>query len=211
MLVADDHPIIREKIRSAIGRESNGIEVIGEASNGEEVLKFPKSNLVDVYILDIVMPKLNGIETCIKLLKLNPKNKIIILTIHDNKSLVKKALCSGIKGYVLKEDAIHDLNQAIQKVHLGHFFFSPSISEIIVDGFMSYLSYIRETDGSSSLSQKEGKILRLVVDGNSDEDIASNLNLPLSEVKTLRKNINNKLGGQTQPDLVRIAIEEDIL
>lgn len=201
--------MVREGIRSAIERASNGIEVIGEASDGKEVLEFPKKSLVDVFILDIVMPKLNGIETTVKLLKLNPKNKIIILSIHDSKSFVRKALFSGVKGYVLKENAIHDLIHAIQEVHLGHFFFSPAISEIIVEGLLSYSSYRRGTDGPSPLSEKEGKFLRFVVEGNSDEDMARKLNLHLTDVNALRKNVKTKLGVQTQSDLVRIAIEKD--
>ena len=210
VLIADDHPIVREEIRSVIGSASDGIEVIGEASNGKEVLEFSNKYLVDVHILDIVMPELNGIETSVKLLKSNPKSKIIILTIHSSKSLVRKALYIGVKGYVLKQNAPHDLIQAIQKVRIGHFYFSPAISEMIVKGFLSHLSNKMGTIGPSSLGEKERKILRLVVDGISDEVIVRKLNFPLSEVYALKENIKNKLGAQTQSDLIRVALEEGI-
>lgn len=209
VLIVDDHPIVREGIRSAIGSASDDIEVIGEASNGKEVLEFPNKYLVDVYILDIVMPKLNGIETSVKLLKLNPKSKIIIFSIHNSKSLVRKALYSGVKGYVLKQNA-HDLIQAIQKVHIGHFFFSPAISEMLVEGFLYYLSNKMATIRPSPLSEKEKKILRLVVDGISDEYIVRKLNFPTSEVYALKKSVKSKLGVQTQSDLIRMALEEGI-
>jgi DNA-binding NarL/FixJ family response regulator len=210
VFIADDHPIAREGIRSAIERTGEGIGIIGEASNGKEVLGFPQKSLVDVYILDIVMPKLNGIDTSIKLLKLDPKSKIIMLSIHDSRSFVMKALRSGAKGYVLKENAIHDLIQAIQKVHLGHFFFSPVISEIIVEAFLSNLSNNRETDKPPHLNKRERKILTFVGRGNSNYEMARKLDLPLNGVNALRENVLNKLGIQTQSDLVRLAIAEDI-
>jgi DNA-binding NarL/FixJ family response regulator len=210
VLIADDHPIVREGIRSAIERTSEDIDIIGEASNGKEVLGFLQKSLVDVYILDIVMPKLNGIDTSIKLLKLNPKSRIIMLSIHDSKSFVIKALRGGAKGYVLKENAIHDLIRAIQKVYLGHFFFSPVISGIIVEAFLSNLSNNRGTSKPSHLSKREREILTLVGEGNSDYEMARKLNLTLNRVNDLRENVLNKFGIQTQSDLVRLAIAEDV-
>lgn len=211
LLLADDHPVVREGIRSAIERSADDIEIVGEASNGKQVLEFARKNPVDVYILDISMPILNGIETTIKLIKMNPDNRIIILSIHDSRSFVEKALYCGARGYLLKVNAVDDVIHAIHEVHKGRFFLSSSISKYIVNGFLSDLHKREINENLVRLTEREREVLQLIAEGFTNKEIASNLNLALNTVHVHRKNIMQKLDIHKHAGLIRYAIKEGII
>lgn len=211
LLLADDHPVVREGIRFAIERAADDIEIVSEASNGKEVLEFARKNPVDVYILDISMPILNGIETTVKLIKMNPNNRIIILSIHDSRSFVEKALYCGARGYLLKVNAVDDVIHAIHEVHRGRFFLSSSISKYIVNGFLSDLHKREINENLVHLTEREREVLQLIAEGFTNKEIASNLNLALNTVHVHRKNIMQKLDIHKHAGLIRYAIKEGII
>jgi DNA-binding NarL/FixJ family response regulator len=211
LLLADDHPVVREGIRLAIERAAADIEIVSEASNGKEVLEFARKNPVDVYILDISMPILNGIETTVKLIKMNPNNRIIILSIHDSRSFVEKALYCGARGYLLKVNAVDDVIHAIHEVHRGRFFLSSSISKYIVNGFLSDLHKREINENLVHLTEREREVLQLIAEGFTNKEIASNLNLALNTVHVHRKNIMQKLDIHKHAGLIRYAIKEGII
>lgn len=210
VLIADDHPVVRDGLRYIIDNKGEDIKIIGEASDGNEVLEFAKKNLVDIYILDISMPILNGIEATDSLIKMDSRSKIIILSIHDSRIFVEKALKSGARGYVLKESATEEVIHAIHEVYRGRFFLSPAISKFIVDGFLGKTQDYSSNKKEVNLTKREREILQLIGEGLTDKEISMKLNLSLYTVHVHRKNIMNKLDIHKQAGLIRYAIREGI-
>jgi len=210
ILIADDHPIVIAGLRAIIAKTAEDIKIMGEASNGKEVLEIAKHYPADVYILDISMPILNGIETASRLIKINPRSKIIILSIHDSSAFVEKAFESGAKGYILKESATEDIVSAIHQVYLGKCFLSPSISKIMVNVFFGRRKNRDRTKSVAILTKKEMDILQLIGEGSTAKEIAQNLNISLNTVQVHRKNIMKKLDIHESANLIRYAIKEGI-
>ncbi len=209
VLIADNHPVVRDGMRAVIGNEGEGIEIIGEASNGKDVLAMAKRNPVDVYVLEISMPELNGIDTTERLLRMDPKSKVIILSIHDSRSFVEKALKSGAKGYVVKEDATEEMIHAIREVYQGRFYLSPAISKYIVDGFLGRI-HDKDECAMVNLTSREREILQLIAEGHTNKEIARGLGLSLFTVNVHRRNFMRKLDLHKLADLIRYAIKEGI-
>src|SRR3990172_7423057 len=132
VLIADDHPVVRDGLRLTIERSGKDIAVVGEAADGLEVLKALGTRPADVYILDITMPNMNGIETARELLKRSPTAKIIILSLHDTKGMVEEALATGARGYLTKEMATRNVIEAVTEVHAGRYFLCPRIAHFVV-------------------------------------------------------------------------------
>ena len=210
VILADDHPVVRDGIKSVINRKGSDIEVIGEASNGNEVLEMVKEDPADVYIIDISMPLLNGIETTERLIKMEPQSKVIILSIHDSRIFVEKALKSGAKGYILKESATEEVIHAIRDVYRGRFFLSPGVSKYIVHGFLGKLHGYKKYKELVTLTRREREILQLIAEGYTSKEIASKLKLSVNTVRVHRKNIMKKLDIHKQADLIRYALKEGI-
>lgn len=210
VLLTDDHPIVRYGLKSAIERNCKDIKVVGEASNGKEVLEIAKEKHVDIYILDISMPILNGIETAMRLRKVDPKSKVIILSIHDKRVFVERALKSGARGYILKESATEEVIRAIREVHMGRFYLSPAISSFIVNGFLSKVHGPTISEEIVNLTKREREILKFIAEGFTNKEIARKIDLSLYTVHVHRKNIMQKLDIHKRADLVRYAIKEGI-
>jgi DNA-binding NarL/FixJ family response regulator len=210
VVLADDHPVVRDGIRSIIKKKATDIEIIGEVSNGNEVLKIAEHDPADVYIMDISMPLLNGIEATRRLAKIAPRGKVIILSIHDSPLFVEKALKSGARGYLLKESATEEIINAIRDVHRGRFFLSPAISKYIVRGFLERPRNRGKQRTSNSLTRREQQVLQLISEGFCSKEIASDLNISLNTVRVHRRNIMQKLDMHKQADLIRYALKEGI-
>jgi DNA-binding NarL/FixJ family response regulator len=210
VVLADDHPIVRAGLRAVIEKSKEDIVIVDEAINGKDVLKIAEKSAVDVYLLDVEMPHLNGIETAERLLGKDPKTKIIILSIHDSRIFVHRALRSGVKGYILKENATEEVIQAIQEVFRGRFFLSPGISSYIVDGFLGKVGARKEKSAETGLTKREREVLQLIGEGSTNKEIAQKLNLYLNTVHVHRRNLMQKLNIHKQADLIRYTIKEGI-
>ncbi|MFC1591279.1 response regulator [Thermodesulfobacteriota bacterium] len=210
VIVADDHAIIREGIKTVIARKAKDIVVIGDAANGKEVLALAKKTPADVYILDVAMPLLNGIEAAHRLMKQDPLCKTIMLSMHDDSAFVEKALRCGAKGYVLKEDASEVVISAIREVMQGRYFLSPNISEFVVQGFLDSLKACGPRKQEPKLSSREKEVLQLIAEGFSSKEIAVQLDISVNTVLTHRKKIMQKLGMHGQAELIRYALKEII-
>jgi len=210
IMLADDHPIIRAGLRSVVEKRSENIEIVGEASNGVDLLKLAKKNPADIYIVDITMPELNGIETTVRLLKLNPKSRVIILSIHESGIIIEKAFRSGARGYILKESAVEDIIRAIREVHSGRYYISPAISNFIMNGYLDRISINTKYENVSNLTSRETEILQLIGEGATVKEIAKKLNLSVYTITTHKRNIMHKLDIHKSADLLRMAIKEGI-
>lgn len=210
IVLADDHPIVLDGLRSIIDKNDNGFHIIYEASNGQEVLKFAENSRADIYVLDISMPILNGIETAAKLIKMDPGNKILMLSFHDKRHLVEQAFQAGARGYILKESATREVVDAIREVHQGRFYLSPAISKYVIEGFLGKTERPGNSSETASLTSREREVLQLIGEGFSDKQISGLLKLSPSTVHVHRKNIMFKLGMHKQAELIRYAIKEGI-
>ena len=210
VVLADDHPVVRAGLRAVIEKSKEDIAIVDEAVNGIEVLDIAEKTPVDVYLLDVEMPHLNGIETAERLLKKDPKAKIIILSIHDSRIFVNRALRCGVKGYILKESAIEEVTKAIQEVYKGRFFLSPGISNYIVDGFLGKIGAGKDKSAGDGLTKREREVLQLIGEGSTNKEIAQKLNLYLNTVQVHRRNLMHKLNIHKQADLICYTIKEGI-
>ena len=208
VLLADDHGIVRAGIRSVIERQN--IKVICEADNGEEVFRKIIGNEPDIFILDISMPVLNGLETAERLIRDGNNRKIIILSMHDEKTYVEKAVKVGVKGYILKESAIDEIYKAITEVNKGNFYISPKVSQYIINGFL-FNNMSDDEKESSNLTIREKEVLQMIAEGLSSKEIAVKLCLSLNTVQVHRKNIMRKCDVHKGTDLVKLAIKEGLI
>ncbi len=208
VILADDHPIVRDGLRAVIEKKAGDIVIIGEAADGNEALKIAKNNPADIYIFDISMPVLNGIETTERLIKREPKSKVIILSMHDDRSFIERALKAGAKGYILKETATDEIVFAIREVYHGRFFLSPKISTFIIE---DYLDKSPDPHSAYELTPREREILQLIAEGSSNKEIAERLFLSLHTIHVHRNNIMKKLRIHKQTDLVRYALREGLI
>ena len=210
VVLADDHAVVIDGIKAVVSRKAkNDIEVIGEASNGYEAIEMAKKNLADVYVLDITMPQLNGIDTAKEILKIHPNVKIIILSMHDDKILVEKALKNGVKGYVLKDNATEEVINAIKEVYKDGCYLSPKISKYLVQEFL-IRDYLPAENDVSLITPREREILQLIAEGLSSKEIAKKIDISFNTVLRHRSNIMQKLAIHTQAGLVRYALKEGI-
>jgi len=210
ILVADDHPLVRDGLRFSIERSDKGLAVIGEASDGLQVLKSAETSPADIYILDITMPHLNGLETARELLKRHPTAKIIILSLHHSADLIREAMETGVRGYLTKETASHNIVEAICEVHAGRSYLSPDIAHLFVSKPNSTRCGKKPVTGLECLTPQERKILQLLAEGHTARKISSDLQRSINTIHAHRKNLMAKLGIHRQADLIRFAVRQGI-
>lgn len=211
VFIADDHPVVRDGLRLTIERSGKDIVVVGEASDGMEVLKMARTIRADVYILNITMPNMNGIETAKELLKRSPTAKIIMLSLHDTKAMVEEALAVGARGYLTKEMATRNVVEAVIEVHAGRYYLCPKIAHFIVDaGLMGKKGSRKRGAIPVALTGQERKVLQLIAEGHSNKEIAAMLDLSANTIHVHRNNVMAKLNIHKQADLVHYAIKAGI-
>tara|TARA_R100001230_G_C5580269_1_gene99422 strand:+ start:62 stop:670 length:609 start_codon:yes stop_codon:yes gene_type:complete len=185
------------------------IKVVGTALNGEEgLVEIPKQP-VDVVLLDINMPGMNGIETCKELLKLNPDLKIVAISMHKESSLIKLMLNNGAKGYVLKNAGQDEVIDAIKTVNEGKMYLDDTVNEIVLNSVLKNRSE-KVTSPFPTLSRREKDVLKLILDECTTQEIADKLFISFGTVETHRRNMLIKTGARNTAGLVRTAIEYDL-
>ena len=209
VLIADDHQMLREGIIAMI-LGSSEIEIVGQAANGIEVLNMLEKTEVDVLLLDINMPHMDGVETCKKVHKLYPLVNVIALTMYDEGALITKMVRNGAKGYILKNTGKEKLTAAIRTVYNGKNFFSDSVKDAL---FMSMSPVLKSNSGAfiPKLTKREKEIITLVINEFTTAEIAEKLFISVKTVETHRKNLLQKLNVRNTAGLVRIALEKDLL
>lgn len=210
VILADDHHLVREGLKSLLQRLSPDIRVVGEASNGKEAFDLAKKGIADLYVFDIGMPVLNGIEATAKVVRLNKKNKVIILSMYDDRTFLEKALKSGARGYILKDSAGDELVYAIRQVSKGGYFVSPKLSRYMVNDFIRNDQKMAPSGSADPLSAKEREVLQLIAEGLSDKEIAAHMKISANTAHVHRTNIMRKLDFHKQTDLVRYALKEGL-
>ena len=206
ILIADDHPVVRDGLRLTIERSGGDLAVIGEAADGLEVLDWARTNEADVYVLDVTMPNLNGIDTARSLLEAHPASKVLMLSLHDTKAMVEEALAAGARGYLTKETATRNVVDAVSQVHAGRYYLSPSIAHFVVEAGFHFPAVEPATVRPQKLTGQERKVLQLLAEGHCNKEIATVLGISVNTVHSHRNRVMSKLDLHKHADLVRYAI-----
>jgi two-component system, NarL family, response regulator NreC len=209
VLLADDHAIVRRGLRSLL--EEAGVSVVGEAADGLEAMRFCEEHQPDVVILDIGMPKLNGIEVAARAQKLPRPPGVIILSMHADESYIIRALASGARAYLLKDATDEDLIPAVRAVATGKPFFSPAVTALLVEDYVRRLHAKGLTDSYELLTDREKEVLQLLAEGRSNKEVAALLDVGLSTVETHRGNLMQKLNLHNTAEIVLYAVRKRII
>ena len=207
VLLADDHTVLRAGLRSLISHETD-MEVVGEAGDGQESLAKATELEPDVVVMDIAMPKANGLEAISALRRGGVKSKILVLTMYSEEQYLMQVLRRGGNGYVLKRSADTELMQAIRTVHAGGVFLYPSAARLLVD---DRASDDGESAGLDLLTEREREVLKLTVEGYTNQEIATRLIISVKTVDTYRSRIMEKLNLRHRSELVRYALRKGLL
>jgi two-component system response regulator NreC len=204
IILADDHVIVRQGIKSLLERE--GMQVVAEASDGREAISAAESLSPDVVVMDIGMPMLNGMEAARELARCCPKVRPILLTQHDEPQYVSAALRAGVKGYVLKSQISGDLVQAIHQVLRGQVYLSPGISGSVMAAYKS-----KTEIATDPLTSRERQVLQLIAEGKSTKDVAALLGVSVKTAESHRSRLMQKLDIHETASLVRYAVKHGLV
>jgi two-component system response regulator NreC len=202
VLIADDHAIVRAGLRTLIESDP-ALELVGEAAGGYEAIELIDKSKPDILVLDISMPDMDGIAVTKMLKSMSKDVRILILTIHEDKALLREAIKSGASGYILKNAAEKELISAIKIVMRGDMYIEPSMVIALVDNLRKSDKAVK--DSVEALTSRETEVLKLIVLGYTNRQVGEELNISVRTVEGHRSNLSDKLGLKSRVELVRYA------
>ena len=208
IILADDHQLMREGLRTLIEKEL-GMEVVGEAGDGQTVVQLTRETLPDIIIMDVGMPGLDGIDATRQITSEFPSVKVVALSMHSNKLFVMDMFEAGASGYLLKECAFAELATAIDAVRVNEVYISPKVAGIVLDGHMKRPSV--ELNSTVVLTEKECEVLQLLATGKSTKQIALQFEKSVQTIDAHRRRIMDKLGIDNLAELVKYAIRTGLI
>jgi DNA-binding NarL/FixJ family response regulator len=210
ILVADDHPVFRFGLCSLLGSHE-GWEVCGEAADGRDAVEKCAQLKPDLLILDICMPKLNGVDAARQILKGNPVQRILVLTDVNSDQVVRDCLEVGVRGWVFKSEGTDDLTTAVEALQRHKSMFSPRVSSLIMDGYLQQHRTGPAAVKIPRLSPREREVVQLLGEGKTTKDVAVMLNVTVKTAETHRSNIMLKLKLHSIAELVLYAVRNEIV
>jgi DNA-binding NarL/FixJ family response regulator len=206
VVLADDHHLVRKGIRGLL-EDADDIEVVAEAEDGQEAIELVEEHAPDVLLADIAMPRLNGIQATQRIRDLNLPTRVVILSMHSSRLLVRQALFSGAKGYLLKRSVSEELLLAVRAASRNETYLSPPISGIVAEGYLIAQDGDRRASPIDQLTYREREVLQLIAEGYTSGGIAQRLKISASTVDRHRANLMAKLDVHDIAGLTRMAIK----
>jgi len=206
VLLTDDHELVRTGIRRLL-EDSKQISIVGEADCGEKSIQLAQEHQPDVILMDVNMPGIGGVEACRRILQRNPKQKIIVLSVHNEQTFPKRLLEIGARGYLTKECGVDEMIEAIRQVHAGNSYIATSIAQQLA------LSLLPGNDVNpiDRLSRREFQVMLMISQGLSNAEISDKLCLSPKTISTYRLRLLEKLDAHNEVDLIKIAVEQGMV
>jgi len=210
IVLAEDHTILREGLRALLSSNPD-YTIAGEVENGLEAVRCASKFKPDLIVMDLSLPRMNGIEAIIEIKKQNPTIRVVVLTMHNTEEHIISALKAGADGYVLKDDSSAELEIAIKSVLKGEYYLSPGISGKVIQGYLKGKK--QSTIGSrwDTLTQREREVLKMIAEGCKNKEIADQLCISVKTVAIHRTNLMKKLNLHNASDLTKYAIEKGLI
>jgi len=210
IVIAEDHTILREGLRMLLSANPD-IEVVGEARDGLEAIRSVDSLKPDLILMDLSMPRMNGVGAIQEIKKQSPSTKILVLTVHKTEEHILTALKTGADGYILKDATHSELMLAIDNIFSGKSYLSPGISEKVIKGYLEGRKSVKSSTSWDTLTQREREILKMIAEGYRNKDIADYLCISAKTVEKHRANLMKKLDLHSASSLTAFAMEKGLI
>lgn len=210
ILIADDHTLVRQGLRKILESQSGWV-VVGEAGDGREAVQQVLELQPDIVIMDIAMPRLNGVEALQQIERRHPNTRVLVLSMYADEAYVTRAVRAGAAGYLLKDSADADLIQAVGALSEGKSFFSPAVARVLLDEYVRQLAERGIVDRFETLSEREREVFQLIAEGHSNKEAAAMLHISPTTVETHRAHIMEKLDLHSTADIVLCAVRKGIV
>ncbi len=210
VLIADDHVIVREGLRALLETQAD-IEVVGEATDGEEAVNKTREVQPDIVLMDITMPGMNGLEATRQIRQHSPDVKILALTMHEGDEYFFKILDAGASGYFIKGGSSSELISALRAVWSGDVFLYPTMAKKLLSDYLRRVRTGQDKESYDGLTNREREILKLIAEGHTNQDIAELLVLSIATVQTHRAHIMANLGLRSPAELIKYAVRHGFI
>jgi DNA-binding NarL/FixJ family response regulator len=210
VVIAEDHQLFREGLKALL-RSNINLEVVAEAQDGLEAIRSVRKHLPDLLLLDLSMPRLNGLSVVKDLRTQYQDMKILVLTVHESDQYVLETFKAGANGYCIKDASRGELLMAIKSVMSGKTFISPGIAEDVMDGYLTGRKTLKERSNWETVTLREREVLKLLAEGHMNKEIGNSLNISTKTVEKHRANIMSKLDLHNAAALTAYAIEQGLV
>ena len=209
VIIAEDHTILREGLKMLLS-SNDELEVVAEVEDGLEAIRQTEILRPDMVLMDLSMPKMNGIGALQEIKRSTPETKVLVLTVHKTEEYILAALKAGADGYVLKDATHRELMLAIEQIFSGRSFLSPGISEKVIEGYLDGRKSMKPCSSWDTLTQREREILKMIAEGYKNRDIADYLCISPKTVEKHRANLMRKLDLHSASSLTAFAMERGL-
>jgi DNA-binding NarL/FixJ family response regulator len=207
VVLVDDHQVLRDAIKEILTRNDE-FQVVGEAGSGTEAVQVCRQTNPDLVVMDIGLPGINGIEATGELARHSPQSRVLILSMYDDEDSVMASVRAGAKGFVLKKACATELVDAMRTVARGGTYFGAQVSDRLLSGIQLGKTRPSTRAAQETLSPREQQVLRLVVEGKSNKEVATLLNLEVHTVRSYRKTMMAKLGASNVAELIQVTAKK---
>jgi two-component system response regulator NreC len=210
IIIAEDHTSLREGLRSLLSSDPD-LDVVGEAQDGQEAIRCVEKLKPNLVLMDLSMPRMNGLDAIKEIKRQSPDTKILVLTVHKNEEYIVATLQAGADGYALKDSTHAELGLAIKNVLCGNHYISPGISGRVIEGYLEGRKPLLPTSPFETLTQRERGILKMIAEGYKNKDIADYLCISVKTVEKHRANLMQKLDLHNVSALTAFALEKGLV